>query len=129
MPRVAEAGLVLVLNSGSASVKFALIDPHPGQRVLGGEIEKVGTPDAVLHVQREGSPPVTEHLTDGSYQAAISRILTYLPKSAPAPGSAPSPGSDSGPALVGAGHRVVHGGARFTASVLVDDDVIAAIRS
>jgi acetate kinase len=88
--------LVLVLNSGSASVKFALIDPAPGQRVLGGEIEKVGTPDAVLHLQRQGSPPVTEHLTDGSYQAAISRILTYLPKSAPAP--APVPASASAPA-------------------------------
>jgi acetate kinase len=125
--------LVLVLNSGSASVKFALIDPAPGQRVLGGEIEKVGTPDAVLHVQREGSPPVTEHLTDGSYQAAISRILTYLPASAssPAPASGPAAAATSGPgpALIGAGHRVVHGGARFTESVLVDDDVIAAIRS
>jgi acetate kinase len=117
MPRVAEAGSVLVLNSGSASVKFALIDPGPGRRLLGGEVEQVGTPTAVLHLQREGGRPVTEHLADGSYQAAISRILGYLPE------------SGSGPGLAGAGHRVVHGGARFTASVLVDDDVIAAIRA
>ena len=87
--------------------------------MLGGEAEKVGTPEAVLHVQRDGGAPVTEQLTDGSYQAAITRILGYLPESGPGL-SAP---------MIGAGHRVVHGGARFTASVLVDDEVIAAIRS
>ena len=105
---------MLVLNSGSATVKFALIDPGTGQRVLGGQAEHAGTPEAVLHVQRDDGGPVTEPLADGSYQAVISRILGYLPS--------------SGSGLIGAGHRVVHGGARFTASVLVDDEVIAAIR-
>jgi len=96
---------VLVLNSGSATVKFALIDPGTGQRVLGGQAEHAGTPEAVLHVQRDDGGPVTEPLADGSYQAVISRILGYLPS--------------SGSGLIGAGHRVVHGGARFTASALV----------
>ena len=105
---------MLVLNSGSATVKFALIDPGTGQRVLGGQAEDAGTPEAVLHVQRDDGGPVTEPLADGSYQAVISRILGYLPS--------------SGSGLIGAGHRVVHGGARFTASVLVNDEVIAAIR-
>ena len=105
--------LVLVLNSGSSSVKYALLDPGSGERVLGGLAEEVGTPEAVLHVQRQGGEPVTEKLTDGSYQAVITRILGHLP--------------ESGPNLLGAGHRVVHGGDRFTASVLVDDEVIAAI--
>jgi acetate kinase len=116
MPNVAEAGLVLVLNSGSATVKFALIDPGSGRRVLGGQAERVGTAEAALHVQREGGEPVAEPLTDGSYQAVIAKILGDLPE------------SGAGPGLVGAGHRVVHGGARFAASVLVDDEVIAAIR-
>ena len=112
-----NSGLVLVLNAGSASVKFAVIEPGSGRRVLGGEAEKVGTREAVLHIQRDTGDPVTEQLTDGSYQAAIERILSYLPE----------PGS--GPGLIGAGHRVVHGGERFTASVLVDDEVIDDIRS
>ena len=107
------AGLVLVLNSGSSSVKFALLDPGSGARVLGGQAEEVGTPEAVLHVQRGTGDPVTEKLTDGGYQAVMTRILGHLPS--------------SGPDLIGAGHRVVHGGDRFTASVLVDDEVIAAI--
>jgi len=80
-----------------------------------GMAEKVGTPEAVLHVRRHAGEPATEQLADGSYQAVITRVLGLLPS--------------AGPALVGAGHRVVHGGARFTASVVIDDDVIAAIRS
>ena len=106
---------MLVLNSGSSSVKFALLHPGSGERVLGGVAEEIGTPEAVLHVQRGTGDPATEKLSDGGYQAVISRILGRLP--------------ESGPDLIGAGHRVVHGGDRFTASVLVDDEVIAAIRS
>jgi acetate kinase len=110
------SGLVLVLNSGSSSVKFALLDPAGGQRVLAGLAEKVGTPQAVLHVHQDSGDRVTERLDNGSCQAVISRILDHLP------------GHDEAD-LAGVGHRVVHGGARFTASVLVDDEVIAAIRS
>jgi acetate kinase len=109
----AGSGLVLVLNSGSSSVKCALLDPGSGDRVLGGQAEQVGTPQAVLHVRRAAGGEVTENLGDGSYQAVISRILGHLPDAN----------------LIGAGHRVVHGGDRFTESVLVDDEVIAAIRS
>ena len=110
-----STGPVLVLNSGSSSVKFALLDPGDGTRFVDGMAEKVGTPEAVLHVRRHAGEPATEQLADGSYQAVITRVLGLLPS--------------AGPALVGAGHRVVHGGARFTASVVIDDDVIAAIRS
>jgi acetate kinase len=117
MPSVADEGFVLVLNAGSSSVKFALLHPGSGERVLGGQAEEVGTPKAALHVQRGTGDPVTEQLTDGGYHAVISRILDHVSE------------SGSGPALVGAGHRVVHGGERFTASVLVDDEVIEAIRS
>jgi acetate kinase len=121
--------LVLVLNSGSATVKFALIDPRTGQRVLGGQAEQAGTPDAVLHVQPGDGDPVTERLTDGSYPAVIARILGRLPESRSGSGSGSDSGSGAGPGLAGVGHRVVHGGERFTASALVDDEVIAAIRS
>jgi acetate kinase len=92
-----SSGLVLVLNSGSSSVKFALLDPETGERPRSGQIENIG-----------GS--------GGSHHDAITRILGHL--------------DDGGPVdLAGAGHRVVHGGERFSASVLVDDEVLAAIRS
>jgi acetate kinase len=92
-----SAGLVLVLNSGSSSVKYALVDPETGERPLSGQAENTGT-------------------SGGSYHDAITRILDHL--------------DDKGHVdLTGAGHRVVHGGERFSDSVLVDDDVLAAIRS
>src|ERR1700728_831887 len=64
-----NSGLVLVLNAGSASVKFAVVEPGSGRRVLGGEAEEVGTREAVLHIQRDTGDPVTDQLTDGSHQA------------------------------------------------------------
>jgi acetate kinase len=92
-----SSGLVLVLNSGSSSVKYALLDPETGQRPLNGQVEDIGG-------------------AGGSYHDAITQILGHL--------------DDKGHVdLTGAGHRVVHGGEQFSASVLVDDDVLAAIRS
>jgi len=107
-----SGGLVLVLNSGSSTVKFALVHPETGERALDGLADQVGTPQAVLRIGHGAPQP----LPDGSYQAVISRILDHL--------------DDAGHAdLAGAGHRVVHGGERFRTSVLVDGEVIAAIRS
>jgi len=118
-----DAGLVLVLNSGSSSVKFALVDPGSGQRVTDGLAERVGTPEAVLRTRHSGDDIITERLTDGSYQAIIARILGDLP------GAGPGPAGNNQARLAGVGHRVVHGGERFTRSVLVDDEVVAAIGS
>ena len=109
----ASGGSVLVLNSGSSSVKFALVAVATGERLLGGLADKVGTGEAVLRVRRPAGD-AAEPLSDGGRPAVIGRILDLL-----------TPDAD----LIGAGHRVVHGGERFSASVLVDDDVIAAIRS
>jgi len=121
-------GLVLVLNSGSSSVKFAVLAPASGERVLAGIAEKVTTPEVELRIRRYPDNVITEQLPDGSYQAVISRILGHLADAGlgTAADGASAPGRVH---LVGAGHRVVHGGERFTASVLVDDEVIAAIRS
>jgi len=123
-----SGGLVLVLNSGSSSVKFAVLAPASGERVLAGMADKVGTPETELRIRRYPDHVVTEQLPEGSYRAVISRILDHLPEA----GLRAAEDGASGPGqarLVGAGHRVVHGGERFTASVLVDDEVIAAIRA
>jgi len=109
-------GPVLVLNSGSSSVKFAVLDPASGERALSGLAEKIGTPEAGLQIRRDGEDAATERLPDGSYHAVISLILEHVARAGLLH-------------LTGAGHRVVHGGERFTASVLVGDEVIAAIRS
>ena len=117
---VGSGGLVLVLNSGSSSVKFALLNPDTGERALSGLAEEVGTPEAVLWIRRHPGDAVSEPLPDGSYHAVIARILDRIADARAYDASLAYP--------IGVGHRVVHGGDRFTTSTLVDDEVIAAIR-
>jgi acetate kinase len=110
--------LVLVLNSGSSSVKFALLLPGSGERLMGGIGERLGTPEALLRVQWFPAAAVTEQLPGATHQAVVARVLAHLAEA-----------GHSGAQLLGAGHRVVHGGERFTSSIRVDDAVIAAVRS
>jgi len=102
---------VLVLNCGSSSVKFALVEPVTGRRPVTGLAEQVGSPKAVLHVRR-GDDTVTTTPADPSHTGVVAEVLDQI-------GGEP-------PRAVG--HRVVHGGSRFSASVIVDDDVLAGIR-
>ena len=110
--------LVLVFNSGSSSVKFALLRPASGERLMSGIGERLGTPEALLRVQWFPAAAIEERLPDGTYQAVLARVLDHL-----------AAAGHSGAELLGAGHRVVHGGERFTSSVRVDDAVIAALCS
>ncbi len=109
--------LVLVLNSGSSSVKFALLVPGTGERLMAGIGERLGTPEAVLRIQQFPAAAVAERLPGGTHRDVVARVLDRL--------AAEHPGVH----LLGAGHRVVHGGERFTSSVRVDDSVLAAVRS
>jgi acetate kinase len=109
---------VLVLNSGSSSVKFALLRPATGERLLGGIGERLGTPQAVLRTRQFPGRAAEDKLPGGTHRDVLARVLKQVREAGPRGGR-----------LLGAGHRVVHGGERFTASVRVDDEVIAAIRS
>jgi acetate kinase len=113
-----SGGLVLVLNSGSSSVKFALLLPGSGERLMGGIGERLGTPEAVLRVQWFPAAAVTERLPGATHQAVVARVLAHLAEA-----------GHAGAQLLGAGHRVVHGGERFTSSIRVDDAVLAALGS
>jgi acetate kinase len=106
-----------VLNSGSSSVKFALLAPETGERLIAGIGERLGTPEAVLRIQQFPAAAVEERLPGGSHLAVVTRVLDRLAVEYP------------GVHLLGAGHRVVHGGERFTSSIRVDDSVMAAVRS
>ena len=109
--------LVLVLNSGSSSVKFALLAPGTGERLMAGIGERLGTPEAVLRVQQFPAAAVEERLRGGSHRDVVARVLELLAAGHP------------GVHLLGAGHRVVHGGEQFTSSVRVDNSVIVALRA
>jgi len=109
---------VLVLNSGSSSLKFALVEPVNGGRLLAGMGERLGSQDAVLRVGGLGAEDVEEWISGATHRTAVARVLALVGKA-----------EQDGMRLLGAGHRVVHGGERFAASVLIDDAVISAVRS
>lgn len=117
MTHVARRGNVLVLNAGSSSLKFVLVDPESSERRLSGIAERLGTDEAELHVASDGGPSTTTALDPGDHRSAVAAILEAtqrLPE-------------DARPHAVG--HRVVHGGEEFSDSVVIDDKVVAAIET
>lgn len=110
------SGGLLILNTGSSSVKFALHDAANQRRIAHGAIEGVGrTPVLTLH---EGDTKRTLHPDPGTgpdMGALIDWLLAALE-------------ADLGPLdLVGAGHRVVHGGQDFDAPAQITGDVLARL--
>jgi acetate kinase len=103
---------VLVVNAGSSSLKFALIDPDAGERTVEGLAERLGTPEATLHGTGLGrAVPGADHA------AVLHQVLAELRERGALDG------------LVGVGHRIVHGGAGFSAPVRIDDAVLDEIRA
>lgn len=100
--------LVLVVNAGSSSLKVDVLDPATGQRAASWRVERVGTPEATL--KADGGPATRVEAAD--HEAALRRILPSLP-----------------PGIAAVGHRVVHGGAAFTAPTLVSPDVETAVEA
>ncbi|WP_431042113.1 acetate kinase [Streptomyces sp. P1-3] len=95
-----NASRVLVLNSGSSSLKYQLLDMADQSRLASGIVERIG----------EG--PVADH------EAALKQVADEM--------AGQGLGLDS-PALAAVGHRVVHGGTRFTEPTLITDEVVAEI--
>jgi acetate kinase len=106
---------VLVINSGSSTIKFSAFTQQSDQAFLSGLAERLGAQDAVIRfslqgIKSEQAIPLADH--EGALQALIAFLNQHdLPL-------------DS---LSAIGHRVVHGGEQFTGSQLIDDAVIAGI--
>ena len=125
--------LILVINSGSSTLKFQLIDvqalpPAPGEpgpdhsaerRISKGTIERIGGP-ALLHFEMEGSASYRETVSIRDHREALDKILRWLGQQSVA-------GFNSLSDLAAVGHRVVHGGERFKDSVLINDAVVRGI--
>ncbi|MEU6453714.1 MULTISPECIES: acetate kinase [unclassified Streptomyces] len=109
---------VLVLNSGSSSVKYQLLDMRGGDRLAVGLVERIGEETSRLkHTpaggeSREWSGSIPDH------ESALKAVAAELAKD--------GLGLDS-PELAAIGHRVVHGGRLFTEPTVIDDAVLAEI--
>ena len=108
---------VLVINSGSSSIKYQLVDPDSGASLASGLVERIGEETGAITHKHDGEKfelvePVPDH---GFGLAEVLRIF-----------------AEQGPDLdeaniVAVGHRVVQGGHYFSGPALVDDDVVAKI--
>ncbi len=111
-------GSVLVLNSGSSSLKYQLVNPVGGEAIASGIVERIGESSSrVKHSY--GGNTTTRDETVADHGEALRLALGLF--------------GELGPDLERAsvhtvGHRVVHGGAVFSKPVLIDDDVVRQIR-
>ncbi|MEV6594600.1 acetate kinase [Streptomyces acidicola] len=111
---------VLVLNSGSSSVKYQLLDMRDNSRLAVGLVERIGEETSRLKhtplhgggATRESTGPIPDH------EAALKAVSAELAKD--------GLGLDS-PELAAIGHRVVHGGKSFTEPTVIDEAVLAEI--
>jgi acetate kinase len=114
---------ILVLNAGSSSLKFQLIDTDGAaiaesrdRRLARGQVERIGG-QAIVTLAAADAAPTKSTAPIRDHAAAVEHVITWLA------------GSDSGVAIESVaeieavGHRVVHGGERFTHSTRIDDEV------
>ena len=118
---------VLVINAGSSTLKFQLVRTdagrianHTDMKLARGQIERIGG-EAVITLRNSSGTVVRDTAPLRDLRAAVEHIVTWLAS------------AESGPVIgtVGdinaVGHRVVHGGERFTRSVRIDDAVLRGI--
>ena len=111
---------ILVLNSGSSSVKYKLIDTDNEKTLAEGGVEKIGLHDGFLKYKRaDGSKAILE-LGQTDHKGSIEAILRILTDDVEGC-------IKSYDEIDAVGHRVVHGGEKFAQSVLITDEVMAAM--
>lgn len=108
---------VLVINSGSSSIKYQLVDADTGEASISGLIERIGQSESILiHRTAEGGHTWNERIADhaAGLEAAVGAFDRHG-----------RPLAEAG--LMAVAHRVVHGGERFVQPVVIDDEVEAEV--
>ncbi len=111
---------VLVINCGSSSLKYQLIDSNSEAVLAKGLCERIGAPGSVLKHQPTGGDKVAIENPMPTHTTAIQMVIDAL--------------TDANHGVVksldeidAVGHRIVHGGEKFASSVVIDDEVMKAI--
>ncbi|MEM8970741.1 MAG: acetate/propionate family kinase [Pseudomonadota bacterium] len=109
-------GVILALNAGSSSLKFAVATPEDiSSRLMSGTIERIGSSEARLsHTNSDGQKRKLElGLVD--HRAALRLLFAEVET------------SGAGLSVEGVGHRIVHGGSTFTDPVIITDEIVEQI--
>lgn len=109
---------LLILNAGSSSLKFALIEMPAQHGLLRGRIEGIGTQQSVLRTFAPAGEGSEHAVTARDHSEALSMALSHIERTEVL--SAPLE-----PDLIG--HRIVHGGISYTEPVVLDNEVLASI--
>ncbi|QSD24075.1 acetate kinase [Pectobacterium brasiliense] len=110
--------LVLVLNCGSSSLKFAIIDAINGEEYLSGLAECFNLPEARIKWKMDGGKHDAELGAGAAHSEALNFIVNTILSQKP----------ELSAQLVAIGHRIVHGGEKFTQSAIITDDVLQGIK-
>ncbi len=111
--------LVLVLNCGSSSLKFAVIDATDGDEKLSGLAECLQLDDARIKWKLDGQKDAADLGAGAAHEEAMSFIVNQILAKHP----------ELNDNLYAIGHRVVHGGEKFTSSVVITDEVVQGIEA
>ena len=110
--------LVLVLNCGSSSLKFAIIDALNGDEYLSGLAECFHLPEARIKWKMDGSKQEAALGAGAAHSEALNFIVNTILAQKP----------ELSAQLTAIGHRIVHGGEKYTSSVVIDESVIQGIK-
>jgi len=112
---------ILVINCGSSSIKYQLINTENQDRLCKGLVERIGAVTSIIKQEFKGEKPVKKTMVIENHAAALRTIMELLLE-------ADNDHLGSLDEIEAVGHRVVHGGEAFKDSVLIDDDVEEAIQ-
>ncbi len=110
--------LVLVLNCGSSSLKFAIIDPATGDDYLSGLAECFHLPEARIKWKMDGAKQESSLGAGAAHSEALNFMVGNILAQKP----------ELSEQIVAIGHRIVHGGEQYTQSVVIDSNVIQGIK-
>jgi acetate kinase len=106
---------ILVLNCGSSSIKYQVIDVDDESQLATGLLQKIGLPDSSLEHTSDGEKHRIDRMV-ANHEEALALVVSAFAQYGP-------PLAD----VVGVGHRAVHGGEAFRQPVRIDADVIAKL--
>ena len=112
---------ILVINAGSSSLKYQLMDPDSGEVFAKGLCERIGIDGRLTHRALEKDIKVVRDIPMPTHAEAITAVLEILVDEV-------NGVVKSVDEIDAVGHRVLHGGAKFTESCLIDEACKQAIR-
>lgn len=112
---------ILVLNCGSSSVKYKLIDTADDKTLAEGGVEKIGLPDGFLKYKKPDGEKAIIELGLVNHQGAIRAVMDLLTNKVDGV-------IESYDEIDAVGHRVVHGAEKFSKSVLITPEVIEQVK-